>query len=106
MSSHYKQFDIGEVSPGMILSDNLIDQQGKLLLSKGFALTESVLATLKRNGVETLPIECTEASATAPSVTLAMQEKRIATLFRKQTDDGVSSTLRQYIEHFRLGAAP
>ena len=43
---------IGDATAGMLLAQRLLDAHGEVLLAQGAALTEAVLASLRRRGIE------------------------------------------------------
>ena len=108
MSAAYQHLALAEVKPGMILSDELLDQQSQVLLPKGAMLTAKTIALLPGHGIEMLAVLLTAATgADAPArPDPAMIERRLAHLFRKNDpddhDDWATGILRRYITDFRL----
>ncbi|MES2149945.1 MAG: hypothetical protein V4508_09125 [Pseudomonadota bacterium] len=110
MTAAYQHLTLGEVQPGMVLSDEILDQHGKVLLPKGAVLSASTIALLPRHGIEMLAVlrndsegEPVMAAAPDPSAI----ELRLARLFRNNVvddhDDWATGILRRYVEDFRLG---
>ena len=56
MSATYQHLPVEQVEAGMILSDELLDAHGHVLLPQGTVLTESMLALMPRHGIAVLPI--------------------------------------------------
>jgi hypothetical protein len=81
---------LAEVQPGMVLSDVLLDVQGKVLLPQGTVLTEAMLALMPRHGISVLPILQAEYTPEAIEATLHHHEARLARLFRKNDADSGS----------------
>ena len=109
MSAAYQHLALAEVKPGMILSDELLDQQGQVLLPKGAMLTAKTIALLPSHGIDMLAVLRTDAFASdaAPArPDPAMIERRLAKLFRKNDpdnhDDWATGILRRYITDYRL----
>ncbi len=106
MTANYHHTALADVTPGMILSDVLLDPQGQVLLPRGTALTEAIIALLPRHGVDMLPIACPPISADDETKLHDGVERRLAHLYRKHDpdnlDDWASTALRRYIEDFRL----
>lgn len=103
MSAAYQHLALTEVKPGMILSDELLDQQGNVLLPKGAVLTPNIIALLPSHGIDTLPVLRADAeSAPDPGAI----EQRQARLFRRHDSDDQSDwatgLLRRYMLDFRL----
>jgi hypothetical protein len=92
----------------MVLSDELLDQQGQVLLPKGAVLTARTIALLPGHGIEALAVLRADAldSPGAP-VDEAAIERRIAHLFRQHDPslehDWATALLRRYLTDFRLG---
>lgn len=112
MSAAYQHLALSQVKPGMILSDELLDQQGQVLLPKGAVLTANTIGLLPGHGIEMLAVLRPEGEA-APAVPLNHEavERRLAHLFRKHAGgdaDQASALLQRYMGDYRLGreAAP
>lgn len=105
MNGAYQLTPLAEATPGMVLGEVLRDGKGNVLLANGAVLTEGMLASLARHGIELLPI-LGAAHADAP-VDPALVQERLDRVFRKHErgnhSDWATGILRQYIEDFRLG---
>ena len=89
-----------DAAPGMILADALQDETGQMLLPKGSELTESVLRSLGRRGIETLSILIPE--AVDESALIARREaarQRLQHLFRQAVDPTSQGLLRVMLEY-------
>jgi hypothetical protein len=94
---------VSALSPGMVLSDDLRDGWGNILLPQGSELTEVTLEALKRYDISELPIvseELTEAEQTAK---LKQQQQRIGILFRNSEANKATDMLMQFVRKFRQG---
>jgi hypothetical protein len=106
MSAAYQHLALSQVKPGMILSDELLDKQGQVLLPKGAVLTAKTIALLPGHGIDMLAVlqpEGVAAPAAAPNQEAI--ERRLAHLFRKYQGgeaDWASAMLQGYITDFRL----
>ena len=107
MSAAYQHLALTDVKPGMILSDELLDQQGQVLLPKGAILTTKTIALLPSHGIDMLAVLRTDGAAgelARPDP--ATIERRLAKLFRKNDpdnhDDWATCILRRYILDYRL----
>jgi len=107
MSAAYQHLALSEVKPGMILSDELLDHQGQVLLPKGARLTAKIIGLLPGHGIEMLavlraPGDIDPGQAVDDSVV----ERRLAHLFRKNNspegDDWATNILQRYISDFRM----
>jgi len=107
MTGNYHQLALAAVRPGMVLSDVLLDVQGKVLLAQGTVLTEAMLALMPRHGIAVLPIVKDEVAPETVAATLQHHEARLARLFRKNDPDSGSdwatATLRRFVTDFRFG---
>jgi hypothetical protein len=105
MSSAYQLLGVADVRPGMVLSDDLRDRQGQVLLPQGAILTAATIALLPGHGVDMLAVLCGGADARAPDH--AALQRRLAHLFRKNDIDDdadwATGILRRYVEDYRLG---
>ncbi len=110
MTASYYQLPLAQVQAGMVLSDELLDVQGHVLLPQGTVLTEAMLALMPRHGIAVLPIvSAAAASDDELQATLQHHDERIAQLFRKNDPDDDSdwatTLLRRFVSDYRLGAA-
>ena len=111
MTATYQHVPVAQVQAGMVLSDELLDAQGHVLLPQGTVLTASMLALMPRHGIATLPIAAPEQpSAAEQAAGREQQLERIALLFRKSEPDSDSdwatALLRRFVTDYRLGYAP
>ena len=104
MSRPYQLTPLAESRPGMVLSDVVRDDKGNVLLAQGISLTESMLASLARHGIDMLPI--LQAAPEPPPVDPVAIQARIDHLFRNQDredlSDWATGVLRRYVEDYRL----
>ncbi|MET3132744.1 hypothetical protein AAKU55_003022 [Oxalobacteraceae bacterium GrIS 1.11] len=107
MPTSYQHLALAQVQTGMVLSDELLDAQGHVLLPQGTVLTASMLALMPRHGIDMLPVLTAEVSEQDVAATHEHHRKRLARLFRKHHPDDESdwatSLLRRYAENYRLG---
>lgn len=106
MTIHSKQLALNSVTPGMVLSDDLLDDQGKILLPNGTLLTEAILASLARHNIAIIPILCEALSPVDEAAELRRHQARLARLFRKHAGDEATELMLQYVTHYRAGARP
>lgn len=106
MSAAYQHLALAEVRPGMILADEVRDEQGNLLLPKGAVLTAQSISLLPRHGIEAVPVLRPGGPVPAAPADLGLVQERLAHLFRKNDiddhDDWATGLLRRYVEDYRL----
>ncbi len=108
MAENYKQLPLNQTQPGMVLSDDLLDRQGNVLLPRGVELTATTLASLERHGIEMLPIESGALSEVDQEAEFEHHRQRLLRLFRQPQQSATpptdaTCTLQQYVTNFRLG---
>lgn len=105
MRVQHRQIPLDQATAGMVLSDDVLDAQGKTLLAKDVALTESMLAGLRRHQIEAVSIVSGTLTEEDLSARRCHHEERLAKLFRKPTNDVEDATgiLMQYVRYYRLG---
>ena len=104
MSGPFQLTPLAEAQPGMVLSDVLRDDKGNVLLAQGVVLTESMLASLARHGIDLMPI--LQAAPEAPPIDPVAVQARLDHLFRQHDRDDLgdwaTGILRRYMEDYRL----
>ncbi len=103
MTAISAQLALADVTPGMILSDDLLDPQGQVLLPKGATLNEHMIESLHRHDVVSIRIVMGELTAEEEAVQRAYFQTRLERLFRKSDDEDANGLLHRYIRTFRLG---
>jgi hypothetical protein len=106
MSAAIRLTPLHNAHPGMVLSDVLLDANGNVLLAQGVVLTEAMLASLARHGIESLPIFRADACQAAPAFDAQAVQARLDRLFRandrEDHADWATGILRRYVEDYRL----
>jgi hypothetical protein len=106
MSAAYQHLAVADLRPGMILSDELLDGQGHVLLPRGAVLSAATIAQLERHGIESIAVQAPGEAAEAPVADPAAVQQRLAHLFRKNDidnqNDWATGILRRYVEDYRL----
>lgn len=103
MISKYKQLDLDEAEAGMVLSEDVLDGKGGVLLPAKTELTESLLTSLRRRGIESVWVVNDDVSEEELRVERERVQQRLAHLFRKCRNDAASAVLLQHISAYRLG---
>lgn len=111
MTATYQHLPLGQVQAGMILSNELLDAQGHVLLPQGTVLTDATLALMPRHGIAMLPIvQPAQPSEAEQAAGQELRLARIAQLFRKNDPDSdtdwATALLRRFVTDYRLGLTP
>jgi hypothetical protein len=104
MISRVLQIDLDEAEAGMSLADTLLDGHGGILLPQGTVLTEAMLNSLRRRGVEQVVVLNEHISAADLAAERERVERRLGQLFRKCKGEGASDLLLRSVKQYRLGA--
>lgn len=106
MLSSHRFLPLSKVEPGMVLSDEVRDGQGQVLLPAGAVLTDDLIARLPAHGVSALPIAVPDDHPEAPLDRDAVLH-RVAEVFRRidpyDPAHAASRMLRRAVETYRLG---
>lgn len=106
MSADYQHLALAAVRPGMILSDELLDGHGHVLLPRGAVLTAATIAQLARHGIDSVAVQVAGDAGTEPTPDPAAVQQRLAHLFRKNDidnqNDWATGILRRYVEDYRM----
>lgn len=107
MTASYQHLALAQVQAGMILSDELLDVQGHVLLPQGTVLTEAMIALMPRHGIAVLPVMSEGPSEAEQAAGREQYGDRINQLFRKNDPDSdadwATGLLRRFVSDFRLG---
>jgi hypothetical protein len=108
MTGTYRHLPLAKAEPGMVLSDELLDKHGQVLLPAGAVLTATMLERLPGHGIESLAV--VDNAAPDPVQSAAAREAqlaRIAVLFRRHDpadgEDWAAQALRSLVTEFRVG---
>jgi hypothetical protein len=103
MSKKHHYVPVSKVTAGMILSENLLDKLGHVLLPAGSTLTDNTLKAMAHHNVHQLAIvQMDDAESDAPEI---KQRKidRLAHIFKHAPYGEPTDTLKTYIEKYRHG---
>lgn len=103
MSDDHELVPVASALPGMVLSDELLDSNGLVLLAKGTVLSEAIIASFARHQIGMVPVARVEAHRTPDT---AAVQARLDVIFRRHDrdddNDWAGNLLRRYIEDYRL----
>jgi hypothetical protein len=107
MTRSYKLVPLNDATPGMVLSDNLTDRYGKVLLPEGTMLTDKLLESLRRYEMDMVPVFCEQLTEAERAEQIMQLRERLNKLFRRHNYDDTGQTanevLLQYMIKFRQG---
>jgi hypothetical protein len=101
MNDRSRVVALDDAGAGMVLAEEVRDHQGNILLAKGAALTESLLAALRRRGLESVRIVDDSVSAEQLEAERARVAARLATVFRKPPGGAADALLRELVSAWR-----
>lgn len=101
MIKFYKELDLDDAVAGMVLSDAIVDRQGGTLLPAATVLTDQLLTSLRRRGIDTICVVNDELSEADRQAERERIQRRLASLFRKS---GAGSALLRHVTEYRLGS--
>lgn len=102
MNSDSRLLPLNEVLAGMIVSDDLLDTHGGLILGQGALVTEAILLALQRRGIETLNIVPEKGGDLDREAGMERQRQRLLKLFRRCGDGPADNILLRYVTQYRL----
>jgi hypothetical protein len=102
MSPRQTTIDLEDATAGMVLSSVLLDAGGGTLLPKGAELTDALLTSLRRRGVERIAVVDNRQSDAELAAERERVAKRLASLFRKCANQNAANTLQNSILLYRM----
>ena len=99
------EIDLDQAAAGMTLASALLDAHGGVLLPRDAALTDAMLASLRRRGVERCVVWAEEGAAAVDPAQLARERalrmQRLARLFRHSGGDAGGELLLCALRAYR-----
>jgi hypothetical protein len=103
MINRYKHVELDDAVAGMVLAEDVLDGQGGILLPQKTALTDALLTSLRRRGIDTVHVVNDDISEEELNAERQRVQRRLARLFRKCQDDRICGILLQQVTEYRLG---
>ncbi|MDB5934441.1 MAG: hypothetical protein JWQ01_1785 [Massilia sp.] len=100
--SHYKELDLDDAAAGMTLAADVLDHQGSVLLPAGAALTEALLTSMRRRGIDSVRIVDDSVSPHDLEAERARIALRLAHLFRRPGAGAANAVLQAQLGAYRL----
>lgn len=102
MISKYKQLDIDDAEAGMVLFAGVLDHQGSVLLPAGAALTDALLTSMRRRGIDTVQVVDDAVSAHELEAERERIAARLAYLFRRPGQSAAHAMLQAGLRAYRM----
>lgn len=102
MISKYKQLDLDDAQAGMVLSAGVLDHQGSVLLPAGAALTDSLLTSMRRRGIDSVQVVDDAISTHELEAERERIAARLARLFRRPGQSAADTVLRAALGAYRM----
>lgn len=102
MISKYKKLDLDDAEAGMVLSAEVLDHQGSVLLPAGASLTDALLTSMHRRGIDSVQVVD---DAVSPHELEAERERiaaRLARLFRRPGQTAADAMLQSVLGAYRM----
>jgi hypothetical protein len=103
MISRCKEIDVDDAVAGMVLFRDVLDQRGAVLLQKDTELTDSLLTSLRRRGIDQVPVIDTAVDEAALAAERERVGQRLARLLRHCGDGRADAMLRASLHAYRVG---
>lgn len=104
MNNRCKKVEMDDAEPGMVLAEAVLDSQHTVLLPETTELTDSILRSLQRRGIDHLYIVDDDVSTEELEAERRRVQARLDRLFRLSRGKGASDALFQRIIDYRLGS--
>ena len=98
-----------EIRAGMSLAEPVLGAHGEVVLPQGVTLTDALLQSLGRRGIESLSVLAPKAEGDDPATNtkdIAVQMARIGRLFRHATEYDGTDYLRTLVTQYRMAGKP
>lgn len=98
-----QEVDINDVHAGAVLAADVVDGDGRVLMSAGAALSDAALTSLRRREIVSVTVELVEElDAAALAARRVRLENQLARLFRHAGEDTETRALQQAVLAYRL----
>jgi hypothetical protein len=108
MSHPYNFLPLHKIKAGMVLSDDLLDKLGHILLPAGTILTGSMINSMPHHDIHQLSILFKNAVVSEEDILIERQKKlaRLKQIFRQAPNESPANTLLAYVEKYRSDFEP
>jgi hypothetical protein len=102
MISKYKQLDLDAAEAGMVLAAEVLDHQGSVLLPAGAALTDALLTSMRRRGIDSVRVADDAVSTQELEAERERIAARLARLFRRPDQSAAATILQSALGAYRM----
>jgi hypothetical protein len=102
MIRKYKEVELDDAEAGMVLAAEVLDHQGSVLLPAGAPLSEQLLTSMRRRGIDSVRIVDDAVSSADLAAERDRVEQRIAQLFRRPDAGAAHALLRAELRAYRM----
>lgn len=103
MINRCRQVMLDDAEAGMVLAEAVLDGQRAVLLPEATVLTDSMLRSLERRGIEQVLVVGNEISREEWEAACRRMEARLGRLFRLCEGKGASDMLKRHVLEYRMG---
>jgi hypothetical protein len=101
MIKQYKEVDLDDAEAGMVLAASVLDHQGSVLLPAGAPLSEQLLTSMRRRGIDSVRIVDESVSSADLAAARERVTQRLAHLFRGPDGGAAHALLRGELDAYR-----
>jgi hypothetical protein len=98
----YKDVDLDDAVAGMALYEDVRDGQGGVLLPAHTVLSDAMLTSLRRRGIDTLCIVNADVAEEELAAERERVQQRLTSLFRKCNAERACQMLLQHVTDYRM----
>jgi hypothetical protein len=102
MIQKYKEVDLDDAAAGMVLASEVLDHQGSVLLPAGAALSEQLLTSMRRRGIDSVRIVDDSVSSAELEAERERVAQRLDHLFRRPDGGAAQAQLRAELSAYRM----
>lgn len=102
MISKYRQLDLDDAEAGMFLAADVLDHQGSVLLPAGAALTDALLTSMRRRGIDSVRVVDDAVSTQELEAERERIAARLARLFRRPGQSAADALLQSALGAYRM----
>jgi hypothetical protein len=102
MISKYRHVDLDDAAAGMVLASAVLDHQGSVLLPAGAPLSDQLLNSMRRRGIDSVRIVDDTVALADLAAERDRVAQRLAHLFRRPHSGAAHAMLRGQLDAYRM----